>query len=194
MEGTRKREGTKSLLAKVEAVREWKELGFASKREAKRAADAAALMANAMSARKCKHLSREWTRKWSDEEETNEGESTRTQSDSYGPPTEERRTYNLQEYSRQHLSEFCWRYCLHNFTVDLFPIGPFHGKGKIKVALDSCAGVNIGHLDFHGAMAKTFPELVASFKTMRDYGKNDVTIGEVKVFSTTLKLTHIIEY
>lgn len=43
-----------------------------------------------------------------------------------------------------------------------FPIGPEHGKGKLKIALDLCAGVNNGHLEFHKAMADTTPELVAA--------------------------------
>jgi hypothetical protein len=61
-----------------------------------------------------------------------------------------------------------------------FPIGPAEGQGKLKVALDSCAGVHIGHLRFHRAMAEIFPELVANFKTMAEYGEDNITIGGVE--------------
>lgn len=74
------------------------------------------------------------------------------------------------------------------------PIGNQHGRGKLKVALDSCAGVNIGHLEFHKAMSEIFPELVASFKAMEEYGEKEVNIGGVEVSATNLKITHIIEY
>jgi hypothetical protein len=66
-----------------------------------------------------------------------------------------------------------------------------HCKGKLKIALDSCAGVNIGHLEFR-IMADTFPELVASFKPRHEYGEREITIGGVEVSATALKLTHII--
>jgi hypothetical protein len=52
------------------------------------------------------------------------------------------------------------------------------------VAVDSCAGVNIGHLEFHQAMTNMFPEMVASFKTMQEYGENDVMIGGVEMPAT----------
>ena len=43
-------------------------------------------------------------------------------------------------------------------------------------------------------MAEIFPELVASFKLMADYGERDVSIGGVEVSAANLKITHIIEY
>lgn len=49
-------------------------------------------------------------------------------------------------------------------------------------------------MEFHKAMADTFPELVASFKPMHEYGEREITIGGVEVSATALKLTHIIEY
>jgi hypothetical protein len=43
-------------------------------------------------------------------------------------------------------------------------------------------------------MSEIFPELVASFKTMEEYGEKEMNIGGVEVSATNLKITHIIEY
>jgi hypothetical protein len=76
-----------------------------------------------------------------------------------------------------------------------FPIGRSENQGKLKVALDSCAGVNIGHLAFHKALYETFPDLVTTFKSMAEYGEENVTIGGVEASNASnLQLTHVIEY
>jgi hypothetical protein len=183
------------MLTKIDAVTEWKDLGFTSRTEAERAAEAAAMMAYDVSARNCKQMCKEWSRKWQGtREDQNETPAY------YGPA-------ETEELNQQHQAYhfIAWAFqatpirsipleistTLPHFNV---PIGPAHGKGKLKVAVDSCAGVNIGHLPFHKAMAETFPELVASFKAMHEYGENDVPIGGVEVSAAALKLTHIIEY
>ena len=183
---TRKREAA-AMITKTEAIRDWRDLGFPNKADAERAADAVALMSTDISARNRHHLARAWTRKW--------GEST---DNHYGPAetNEEDRTF--------HFIAWAFQATPRRSTLPLeisptlphcyFPIGPAHGKGKLKVAVDSCAGVNIGHLEFHQAMADLFPEMVASFKTMQEYGENDVMIGGVEMSAAALKLTHIIEY
>ena len=195
--GTRKREA-QALLTKAEAMRDWQHLGFNSRTEAENTADAVALMATDMSARNRKNMVREWNRKVSEANEVaRDNDETEAATSYYGPATRSRNNQTFHFIARVfHASP------MKPLPLEIsptlphcnFPIGPTHGKGKLKIAVDSCAGVNIGHLEFHKAMADTFPELVASFKTMQDYGEQDVTIGGVEVSATTLKLTHIIEY
>jgi hypothetical protein len=178
----------------MEAMQEWRELGFASRREAERTADAVAMMATDISARQRSHMNREWIRKWEEETGTNQA----------APPAAEPPNYYGPTADTYHFIAWVFQATPIRTTIPLeisptlphcnFPIGTAHGKGKLKIAVDSCAGVNIGHLQFHKRMAETFPELVASFKTMTEYGENDVLIGGVEVSATTLKLTHIIEY
>ncbi|KAI2508402.1 hypothetical protein MHU86_6076 [Fragilaria crotonensis] len=152
-----------------------------------------------MSARHRKNMIREWNRKVSNANEpTGDDEGTDTTATSYyGPATRSRNNQTFHFIARV-FQATPMKLLPLEISPTLphcnFPIGPTHGKGKLKIAVDSCAGVNIGHLEFHKAMADTFPELVASFKTMQDYGEQDVTIGGVEVSATTLKLTHIIEY
>ena len=166
----RKREAT-AMLAKTEAVQDWEELGFASQRDAERAAEAAALMTTALSARNRQRLAREWARKW----ERSETEGTQHQgwvrtatyyghgTGNTGNGTGGHQTYNF-------IARVFQATPIRTIPLEIsptlphcqFPIGPTHGTGKLTVALDSCAGVNIGHLDFHKVMAETFPEFVAT--------------------------------
>ena len=187
------------MLTKFEAMQEWKDLGFTSKREAERAADAVAMMTTDISARQRYLLSRKWTRKW---DEGQDREPTRMSLQE--PPNYYGPNASTGEHDAYHFIAWAFQATPVRATLPLeisptlphcnFPIGGMHGKGKLKIAVDSCAGVNIGHLEFHKRMADTFPELVTSFKAMAEYGENDVTIGGVEVSATTLKLTHIIEY
>ena len=194
--GTRKREG-QALLSKAEATRDWQHLGFNSRQEAENVADAVALMATDVSARNRKNLSREWSRKVVEAIEPTGGNDETEAPSYYGPAT---RSRDNQPY--HFIARIFQAMPLKPLPLEIsptlphcqFPIGGSHGKGKLKVAVDSCAGVNIGHLEFHKTMAELFPELVASFKTMQEYGEKEVTIGGVEVSATTLKLTHIIEY
>ncbi|KAI2503055.1 hypothetical protein MHU86_11403 [Fragilaria crotonensis] len=199
--GTRKREG-QALLSKAEAMRDWRDLGFISKKDAERAADAVALMATDVSARHRKNLNREWTRKLSETTNTaNNIDETEDTVDYYGPATRSRNQDKGHD-TYHFIARVFQATVINALPLEIsptlphcqFPIGTTHGRGKLTIALDSCAGVNIGHLEFHKAMAETFPELVASFKPMQAYGEKDVTIGGVEVSATTLKLTHIIEY
>ena len=190
----RKREA-QAMLSKANATSDWRDLGFTSRKDAERAADAVAMMVVDISARNRKQMCKDWARKWEQGPQENQ---TETPVPGYYGPTEtegQHQAYHFIAWSFQatpirsiplEIST-----TLPHFNV---PIGPMHGKGKLKVAVDSCAGVNIGHLAFHRAMAETFPELVASFKTMQEYGESNVTIGGVEVSAAALKLTHIIEY
>ena len=198
----RKREAT-AMLAKAEAVQDWEELGFTSQRDAERAAEAAALMTTTLSARNRQRLAREWKRKWESETvgtQHQEGARTATYYGHGTGGTGNNGTGGHQTYN--FIARVFQATPIRTIPLEIsptlphcqFPIGPGHGKGKLTVALDSCTGVNIGHLAFHKAMAETFPELVASFKPMHEYGERDVNIGGVEVSATNLKLTHIIEY
>ena len=200
-EGNKRKRDGNGLMAKADAMRNWRELGFSTKREAERAADAAALMTVDISDRNRSHLMRAYNRKWIAREGQAATEPTET-------------TTNYEYYGRNSDNNTGNQFA-HNFIVRVFqavpvtripleisptlphchfPIGTQHGKGKLMVALDSCAGVNIGHLTFHKAMAEVFPEMVASFKTMEAYGEREINIGGVEVSAANLKITHIIEY
>ena len=57
------------------------------------------------------------------------------------------------------------------------------------VALDSCAGVNLGDLAFHKAMAEQFPHLVAEFKPMQEYKSCPVCqVSSLKVIEDKKKI------
>ena len=197
---TRKREGA-ALLTRTIAINEWRDLGFTSRKDAERAAEAAVMMATDVSAYNRERMSREWTNKWGHSRYAGETTTTATNNTDgyYGPAsTTNEGTPNTYHFIARVFQAIPMRTIPLEISPTLphclIPIGPFHGKGKLKVAKDSCAGVNIGHLEFHKAMADTFPELVASFKAMSDYGESDVNIGGVEVSATSLKITHIIEY
>ena len=178
----RKRE-SQAMLTRAEAVRDWQNLGFNSRTEAETAADAVALMATNMSARNRKNLGREWTRKVQDNANTNQDQDGNDTGNYYGPATRTRQASQHQTY--HFIARIFQALPLKSLPLEIsptlphcdFPIGPTHDKGKLKVAVDSCAGVNIGHLEFHQAMANTFPELVESFKTMQEYGKKTSTLA-----------------
>ena len=73
------------------------------------------------------------------------------------------------------------------------PINIGQQTSTLTVALDSCAGVNLGDLRFHQAMAIQHPELVQVFKPVSDYQKNDIVIGSADK-GNLLNITHIISY
>ena len=190
----RKREGT-IMIARADAMREWRELGFPTKRDAERAADAAAMMAVEMSDQTRQHMARQWNKKWSNGNGNQATDETTGEiSDNYYRDTSSRHAYNFIVRVFQATPARTPLEISPTLPHCQFPIGNQHGRGKIKVALDSCAGVNIGHLEFHKAMSEIFPELVASFKAMSEYGEKEVNIGGVEVSATNLKITHIIEY
>ena len=196
----RKREG-QALLSRTQATNEWRQLGFASKTQAEQAADAVAMMASDISTRNRRQLGRDWTRRVIENmAETGELGNEAEAATYYGPATRSRQANNHHTY--HFIARVFQAMPVQPIPLEIsptlphcnFPIGPSHGKGKLKIAVDSCAGVNIGHLEFHKAMADIFPELVATFKTMQEYGETDINIGGVEVSATSLKLTHIIEY
>ena len=183
------------------ATNDWKELGFASRTDAERSADAAAMMAADISAYNRQCLNKAWLNKWGEagRHDGTAGERN-TEGSHYGPGAGA--NYSDTNNAYHFIARVFQAVPTQSIPLEisptlphcLIPIGPTFGKGKLKVALDSCAGVNIGHLEFHKAMAETFPELVASFKSMQEYGEREVNIGGVEVSSTSLKFTHIIEY
>jgi hypothetical protein len=196
----RKREGA-ALLTRMTATSDWRELGFASRRDAERSADAAAMMAANISAYNRQCLNKAWLNKWGEATTQDETARERNADGYYGPGPGS--SHNNDTNNTYHfIARVFQAVPTQSIPLEisptlphcLMPIGPTFGKGKLKVALDSCAGVNIGHLEFHKAMAEIFPELVASFKTMQEYGERDVNIGGVEISSTALKITHIIEY
>lgn len=183
------------MIARADALREWRELGFPTKRDAERAADAAALMATEMSDQTRQHMARQWNRKWNIGNTADE--TMRETGDNYygpGGDTSSRQAYNFIIRVFQATPVRIPLEISPTLPHCQIPIGNQHGRGKLKVALDSCAGVNIGHLEFHKAMSEIFPELVASFKAMEEYGEKEINIGGVEVSATNLKITHIIEY
>ena len=197
--GKRKKDDTgTALIAKADAMREWRELGFQNKREAERAADAAALMATDISDRNRQHLVRAYNRKWTQGGNGATNEPTEAHHNYYGPQREGEGAPNAYNFIVRVFQAVPVTRIPLEISPTLphthFPIGEQHGRGKLLVALDSCAGINIGHLGFHKAMAEIFPEMVTSLKTMEDYGENDITIGGVEVSAKSLKITHIIEY
>ena len=75
-----------------------------------------------------------------------------------------------------------------------FPIGDGKKEVTLLVALDSCAGVNLGDLAFHKVMAEQFPALVAEFKPLSAYQTDDITIGSADATNHLLTITHVITY
>lgn len=202
----RKRDGS-TLMAKAEVLRDWRKLGFHTKRDAERAADAAALMAVDISNKTRQHLVRAWNRKWQKDDMPTEATTERedhtnhnsTTYSYYGPSEDANKTgvqraYNLIVRVFQAVPVRLPLEISPTLPHCQIPIGDQHGKGKLTVALDSCAGVNIGYLAFHKGMAEVFPEMIASFKSMEEYGEKDINIGGVEVSATNLKITHIVEY
>ena len=68
--------------------------------------------------------------------------------------------------------------------------GPAH---KLLVAVDSCAGVNLGELEYHAAMHELYPELVHTFKPVSAFNEPDIVIGGAN-HNNSLVVTHIIIY
>lgn len=74
------------------------------------------------------------------------------------------------------------------------PIGKDGGpEHEILVAVDSCAGANLGELDYHAAMHALYPEVVHSFKAISEYNEPDIVIGGAN-HNDSMTVTHIIIY
>ena len=73
---------------------------------------------------------------------------------------------------------------------------PFGVQGmviSIKAATDSCAGLNVGELEYHQAIIRLFPQIVVAFNdlTMSD---SQIGVGGVDYSSTGLVCTHEVVY
>ena len=73
------------------------------------------------------------------------------------------------------------------------PIGKGSPSFTLKVAADSCAGVNIGELDYHRAIVNLFPEAVVVFADLRENNQS-IGIGGVGGSCSGLTITHAIVY
>jgi hypothetical protein len=191
------------MLTTSEVMTNWQQLGFDNPSTARQITEAAALLETDIPARRRQHLVRAWAAM-----NTPPGGSNTTHgpNDPPGPPTTGGYTFiaTATHVSGKPVATVAFQASIFTkLPLEIsptlphcaIPIGTQYGKGKLKVAMDSCAGVNIGHLQFHQAMYETFPGLIKTFKTMTEYGEENVMIGGVEASAAgNLELTHIIEY
>eukprot|EP00546_Thalassionema_frauenfeldii_P000645 CAMPEP_0178937018 /NCGR_PEP_ID=MMETSP0786-20121207/25508_1 /TAXON_ID=186022 /ORGANISM="Thalassionema frauenfeldii, Strain CCMP 1798" /LENGTH=224 /DNA_ID=CAMNT_0020615511 /DNA_START=415 /DNA_END=1089 /DNA_ORIENTATION=- len=76
------------------------------------------------------------------------------------------------------------------------PIGYQEGPPSrtLEALLDSCAGVNIGELEYYQSVAEHHPELVAAIKPIKAYTCNHISIGGANHEGKALAISHIISY
>ena len=75
------------------------------------------------------------------------------------------------------------------------PVGTEEDAFKLLVAVDTCAGTNLGDYAFHAKMAELHPELVEEFKAWADVSEQDaIEIGGVGSEDAGVSITHIIKY
>mmetsp|Transcript_2606 Transcript_2606/g.3897 ORF Transcript_2606/g.3897 Transcript_2606/m.3897 type:complete len:345 (-) Transcript_2606:275-1309(-) len=77
-----------------------------------------------------------------------------------------------------------------------FQIGDRDGHPiiRMKGAVDSCAGVSLGELNYHKAMVEHYPELVAIFKPVSHYTDRNILIGGANKNGEQMAITHVISY
>lgn len=74
------------------------------------------------------------------------------------------------------------------------PIGSKDGtRMTLMAAADSCAGINLGELSYHSAMAELYPETVHLFKPLAHFNLEDLIIGGAN-HNDSLIITHLIVY
>lgn len=71
------------------------------------------------------------------------------------------------------------------------PLGLETNSFTMKTALDTCAGVNVGHLGYHQAVAALFPDAVVCLRSLIDAGQQ-IDIGGIG--NGGLIITHEITY
>ena len=71
------------------------------------------------------------------------------------------------------------------------PVGKDEPSFQLKVALDSCAGLNLGHLPFHDALAKLHPQSVAQHINLAETGTT-IGVGGIKNQGDGIDITHVI--
>ena len=76
--------------------------------------------------------------------------------------------------------------------VDL-PIGEEEVHFKLQVAVDTCAGLNIGSLRYHAAIYDIYPDSVEKFVDVRD-ADHPIRIGGVDAEGSGVLITHVITY
>ena len=75
------------------------------------------------------------------------------------------------------------------------PVGHDAQWMGLLCAVDSCAGVNLGHFPFHERIQQLYPELVVSFQTWKESTTADrINIGGVEQGQHGIQITHIVTY
>ena len=64
---------------------------------------------------------------------------------------------------------------------------------KLKVAMDTCAGLNLGHYSYHAALKDMYPNAVAKFQDLTETGQS-IRIGGVEAGAGGVVITHVITY
>jgi len=75
-----------------------------------------------------------------------------------------------------------------------FPFGVGNERFTIKIAVDSCAGLNLGSLDYHRGIIALFPSAVVSFVDLRDTNQEIPVGGVGKGGTSGLVVTHVVVY
>ncbi len=69
------------------------------------------------------------------------------------------------------------------------------GIFKLKVAVDTCAGTNLGNLQYHNNIVVKHPHLVSLFRPWSEASDLDkISIGGIDAESKGIELTHFIKY
>ena len=88
---------------------------------------------------------------------------------------------------------------IHNLNVTtalphtVLHIGGDQVAFRLKVALDTCAGLNLGHYQFHMALKDLYPKSVAKFQDLTETGQQ-IRIGGVEADAGGVVITHVITY
>lgn len=73
------------------------------------------------------------------------------------------------------------------------PIGRGETDFTLYTAVDSCAGCNLGDLEYHQRLSELYPESVAQFLSLESTG-NAFSIGGIEKEGTGVRITHVITY
>lgn len=75
----------------------------------------------------------------------------------------------------------------------LLPMGRTQAQFRLKLAVDSCAGINLGDLQFHLALRNLYPDSVAQLIDLRE-NSHEISIGGVEEQGSGVSVTHVISY
>ena len=88
---------------------------------------------------------------------------------------------------------------IHNLTITsalphtTIHIGNDKLAFKLKVAMDTCAGINLGHYPYHAMLKELYPTAVAKFQDLTETGQT-IRIGGVEANAGGVVITHVITY